>query len=217
MNVAVDEKTGLHYREGTVDAHVLKQMKMYDDLIVSGQTVMDIGAHIGAFTIRALEKGALKVIAVEPEPNNFVVFQLNWAAAADPNKIIAYNAAAVGDESHSLTLYTTKGSDTWGHSCEKVRGRRPIDVQAINICSLCHAYGITSLKINAECGEYDILRAELPPSVRYLAVMFHLFGRDDLKAKAETTWNHLLAQRFVPVGKTTLNLSRRTFVGVFAR
>lgn len=74
-----------------------------DTKIVSGDTVIDCGAHVGIFTRYSLDRGAAQVIAVEPDANNISCFEANLAPeiAAGRVKLIK---GAVWDRSGTLAL-----------------------------------------------------------------------------------------------------------------
>lgn len=45
-----------------------------------GQTLIDVGANVGMYSLLAAAKGAGRVVAVEPNPNSFAVLTRNIAA-----------------------------------------------------------------------------------------------------------------------------------------
>ncbi len=66
--------------------------------------MIDGGAHVGAFTRRALAEGAAKVISVEPSPRNRAALELNLAEEiADGRVIVA--AKGVWHEESILPFY----------------------------------------------------------------------------------------------------------------
>ena len=56
-----------------------------------GDTVLDIGANIGLFSIWCADRGA-KVVAVEPIPLTFAALSANAAAREGPGEIVPVNA-----------------------------------------------------------------------------------------------------------------------------
>ncbi|HIH44213.1 MAG TPA: FkbM family methyltransferase [Candidatus Methanoperedenaceae archaeon] len=65
----------------------------------SGETLLDVGAHIGAFTLRAAKQVGVggKIVAFEPEPGNFKLLQKNIEINRYSNVIptIVKNRAAI--------------------------------------------------------------------------------------------------------------------------
>lgn len=91
--------------------------------VQKGDVVMDCGAHIGGFTRVALNAGAARVIAIEPEQANVRAFRRNFAAELKTGRVqliekgvwdadgeIALHVSAVGD-SHSAVVPQAGGKD----------------------------------------------------------------------------------------------------------
>lgn len=78
--------------------------KVYDNEHVHvrpGDTVLDLGAHLGTFTAYALHHGAGKVIAFEPEPTNVECLKKTFAQEIEAGKVVLIDAA-VSDRSGEL-------------------------------------------------------------------------------------------------------------------
>lgn len=69
-----------------------------------GEVVLDCGAHIGMYTKHALNQGALKVIAIEPAPENLECLRLNLSEEIDDGRVVVY-PKGVWDKEDSLTMY----------------------------------------------------------------------------------------------------------------
>ncbi len=54
----------------------------------AGDSVLDCGAHIGVFTALALSRGAAKVIAIEPAPDNLFCLKKNFAAEIAAGQVV---------------------------------------------------------------------------------------------------------------------------------
>lgn len=123
--------------------------------IKSDDTVVDVGAHIGGFTLPA-SKIAKKVVAIEPEPRNFSCLREN---TRDLRNVIAVHKAAwksKGVLELKLALSTTK------HSLIGVS--KPVDrsvkVQADSLDNILYDLGIEKvdfLKIDTEGAEPEVL------------------------------------------------------------
>jgi len=72
--------------------------------IQTGDVVLDCGANIGVFTRQALNKGAAKVIAIEPAPENLECLRRNFAAEIAAGKVVVY-PKGVWDKDDQLTLH----------------------------------------------------------------------------------------------------------------
>jgi len=81
-------------------------------IVKKGDVVLDIGAHIGYYTLILArlvgEKG--KVFAFEPEPNNFALLKKNVEANGYKNVVLIKKA--VSDKSQKLKLYLCENSGT---------------------------------------------------------------------------------------------------------
>lgn len=69
-------------RDNTQDIQTIAEMFAFNDYGVpkqfdDGAVVVDVGANIGAFTIRCLQAGASKVHCYEPDPGNYAIMEFN--------------------------------------------------------------------------------------------------------------------------------------------
>ena len=65
---------------------------------------MDCGAHVGVFTQSALDRGAAKVIAIEPEPVNLECLRRNLAREIAAGRVIVVPKGAWSSEK-TITLF----------------------------------------------------------------------------------------------------------------
>jgi FkbM family methyltransferase len=61
-----------------------------DQAIKPGDIVLDCGANVGVFTRMALKKGAAKVVAIEPAPENVECLKRNFAAEIADGRVVVY-------------------------------------------------------------------------------------------------------------------------------
>lgn len=172
-----------------------------------GDVVLDLGAHIGSFTKRALTAGATYVLAVEPDPANIEMFKIN--IAFEPR--VGLMHAAVGSHSGSTALYLGK---THGHTTTPRPGRPKIAVPSVTLANLFLLEPFTYVKIDVEGAEYDLdLPHSLPSSVDRVFMEFHLtFGN---RPKGEALRAEFARAGWAPVWETNW---RSAYVeGVFSR
>ncbi len=109
--------------------------------ILPGDTVIDCGAHIGIFTRFALQRGASRVIAVEPDPANIAAFEANLAEEIASGKVILVKAG-VWHENTRLDLFEPEANSgansfvpTWEVGSARVSGVPvlPLDEIAQNL------------------------------------------------------------------------------------
>jgi len=116
------------------------------------EVVMDVGAHIGTYTIR-LARHAKLVVAVEPHPSNFEVLKINTKLNGLKN-ILALN---VGLASRNHTMYLESKSE-YGWTRLRETGKNPVEVYSLD--NLLEKLGVDKvdwIKIDSEGMELDIL------------------------------------------------------------
>lgn len=126
--------------------------------IKEGEIVIDVGAHVGVFTIKASEAVGEKglVVAIEPDPNNLALLKKNIRINGCNNVIVIGKAAGSSKGKAKLYLHAI----SWGHS---LYGKRPdfveVEVDTLdNIASQLKLKKIGFIKINAEGAELEVLR-----------------------------------------------------------
>lgn len=129
-----------------------------------GWTVIDIGAHIGAFAVLAAKRGAT-VYAFEPEPENFDLLKCNIAGhdvrafrnavVGKPGKVQIYKWEKSKGNTGSYTMYYGQDGpsfEAWGITLAEAL------ILAGGACDL--------LKLDCEGAEYDILMSARPETLR---------------------------------------------------
>lgn len=142
-------------------------------------TIIDIGGHIGLFSIYALSWNPKKIIAFEPIKENFDLFNDNISLNKIKN-IKCYNMAAYGS-SEEIEIYFNQ--DFAAHSLIRNNGssrkikaislKRIFDDNDICKCSI--------LKLDCEGSEYKIFE-ELPDDyyrkIEKISMEYHIFDND---------------------------------------
>ena len=93
------------------------------DFSPSGHVVLDLGAHIGAFSTWALREGAEHVVAYEPEESNADLLSANLADAVASGAAEVRRAAVAAGPAGTATLVLGKQrsdgvANTWRHALE---------------------------------------------------------------------------------------------------
>lgn len=147
--------------------------------IKRGDVVLDLGANIGASARLMLDKGAGKVIAVEPDPTNFALARKNLARL--PHTMIW---AAVGAKAGRTTFWL-RPDKPYLSARMREDGRVPLKVPMVTLGALLAEYHPSVIKCDIEFGEYDLPELhDLPDFVRTLALEVHV--RHDLVLKDGT-------------------------------
>ncbi len=158
-------RDGSHVRCRIVDGGGLLSVHVDRDYEVSGvewskvRTIVDIGAHVGTFTIwAALRSPQARCLAVEPNPNTFALLVENIRENGLQERVTAVNAAAgprpgIGRlelVEHSLGTRLARGG----------RGGLSVKVESIdNLLAENGMLNVDVFKIDCEGMEYEIFKA----------------------------------------------------------
>jgi len=150
----------LKWRPKTTDGFIIAEIffgECYDKLrpIREGEVVVDAGAHIGVFTVRAsLKVGETgKVYAFEPERENFKYLSLNTKGLEN----VEIFEMALWSSEGSKTLYHSKGN-TGGHSMFSYSGREAAyEVKTVRLDDVVTGK-VDFLKMDVERSELEVLR-----------------------------------------------------------
>ena len=108
---------------------------LLESLLQEGMTFVDVGAHVGLFSLPAskwvFESG--KVIAFEPHPDNYTMLVENISRNSEANNIEAIQSA-VSDTSESVHLFTS-AFNTGDHQLFHSGGRNAIEVPCTSLDS----------------------------------------------------------------------------------
>jgi FkbM family methyltransferase len=148
--------------------------------INKGDTVVDIGAHWGVFIAYAKVRGANKIIAFEPDKNNykktmFLIKQNNL-------RNITVKNLAISSKKGYMTLMSESNSRRNSLYFQQTEFPSEITyskVQTININNaLENINKIDFLKIDAEGAEFDIIKScnkETFSKIKTIVLEYHLF------------------------------------------
>lgn len=197
--VTLRARNGLNYaiRARTSDRAVLTTVVFVDEYqlqrfhLPPDTTVIDIGGHIGTFSL-AVSPRAAKVYIFEPVPDNYAMICRNIKMNNLARKLMPYNCAVAGKKRELvIQLYDESNAmhSAYGHGARKVRVaaislQEIFDQNKIDRCSL--------LKIDCEGSEYEIfynLPGEYLSRIQNICMEYH-----DL---SEPRFNHRSLGRFL--------------------
>lgn len=153
------------FRENTSDENIWNNIvgdnneyRLPDDM--AGWTVIDVGAHIGAFTHACLERGVRMVYAFEPYPENYIQFEKN-IGLNNKRVIIFPEAMWMSNIEHShlgISGYSPEGEGLNTGSPSLVKGEAVARVDTVGLDDiLCLYSDIDLLKLDCEGSEWPIL------------------------------------------------------------
>ena len=118
---------------------------------------MDIGGHIGTFSIDTAEK-VKQIYTFEPVKENFELLNKN-IEQNDIKNILTFNKAIVGNDDTERTFYLDNAGNSGGHSLIGAEKASETKVQCANIDKTIQEFGINKIKLDCEGAEYEILKA----------------------------------------------------------
>ena len=177
MSLEYNEENHIWYRSETTDLRIVQGQKIYEELFSREvDTVLDAGAHIGAFA-RFAASHTKKIICVEPEADNFLLLLRNTidigsavlirAAVTDNKKLLRAGSGAFRvSKSYNQAVHCL------GTSSEMV----PV----ISFRKLISIYEPQVIKIDIEREERGLNFCNLPSSIISIAIEYHpvSFGRN---------------------------------------
>ena len=148
------------YYDGTYEEGTLSFMERY---LRHGDTVLDIGAHIGLMSLVAARcvGPSGRVFAVEPEPSNFTRLlrhiEINHAAWVAPLNV------AIGERSGTGVIFRGEHGNTGSATmiAPETSRREGVEIPLESIDALCRSRDIRlvrMVKIDVEGWELDVLR-----------------------------------------------------------
>jgi FkbM family methyltransferase len=142
--------------------------------IREGELVMDIGAHVGGFSLMASRLRGARVVAFECAPDTYEILKLN----SDGEKILPFQQAVIGGTDVTIDLYLSKnhlGEGSCMPSTVPTARRDKIQVTAVNFTDTLWAYKPDVLKIDVEGAEFYYDYKVLPQNLRSICIEFHFF------------------------------------------
>jgi FkbM family methyltransferase len=156
----------LHFRDGTWDRAIWREVVDGNAYGLTAryepdEVVLDVGAHVGSFTYLALDRGAGRVLAVEPCPENAAVWRHNLHAAcrATDRAVLVTGAAwpvAATLRQGGPAGPNTGGRGTLGNEGAPVAGL-PLDALVDLAASLGPTGRVRLVKLDCEGAEWPLL------------------------------------------------------------
>lgn len=144
-----------YHRENTSDLKTFKEVIGRDVYrkkgmtIEKGETWIDCGGNVGAFTLLACSLGA-NVIVYEPDPNNCKMIERNLKLNQFEAEIVC--AGLVHNETKKANLYVGNNGNVWRNSMYKNWNGKGLKVDCVNFDEVIE---------NGVCVKMDIEGAEM--------------------------------------------------------
>ena len=136
-----------------------KVYDMYIPMLNKGDFVVDVGAHIGSFSIHLAQKFPnVRIIGLEPMSENFSLLKKN-IELNHVEKSIRILPIGVAKKSEKRILYKDSGNSA-GHTLYSTSKKFASTIQCTTLQNLLNKYKISTcklLKLDCEGAEYEIL------------------------------------------------------------
>jgi FkbM family methyltransferase len=159
-----------------------------------GDIVVDIGAHLGRYTIPSSRAVGVsgKVVAFEAHPYNFRILQhnlkLNKLTNVTTLNMAVYSKKAnlklyLPDEDQGYTMHHSVMTNYLSTKYKSEIERKYIEVEADTIDNLLKSRGITTanwIKIDVEGAEYEVLKGarEILSANKPISILVEVHGKD---------------------------------------
>ena len=183
--IEVDSSARFKVRVNTSDALMIWEVwraKVYDDVripICAGDVVVDMGAHIGAFAVRAARLAHHgQVYAYEAASKNYALLSENRQLNGLKNLYI--ENSAISDRRGKLPLYTPANNSILGSLMQETSRYKEM-VQATTFSDIIAEHAIEQidfLKVDVEGAEFDILfdcSDDTLAKIRRMVIEYHEF------------------------------------------
>ena len=133
-----------------------------NNVVKPGDIVIDCGAHVGIFVDQALQRGAAKVVAVDPDPTQLECLRRNFAAEIETGKVVLV-PKAVWSSPGKMSLHV--GTENSGmSSLVKNRGGDEVVVDVTTIDDLAAELELPRvdfIKLDIEGAEREALKGAM--------------------------------------------------------
>ena len=180
-----DQGLRIAYRDGTADKWAVRpwlewagQEHPIPEGSGSGEAILDVGAHIGGFTLLAARMApSRRVIALEPSRDSYEILVRN--VKLNELRNVETARLAIAGHSGEARLFHHPGSNT-GHTIVKTLSEGGEQVETRTLTDFLHEKDVDRCaiaKFNCEGAEFPILMTaptETLRSIRQMIILYHL-------------------------------------------
>lgn len=179
-----DPGTGLYLRDRGDAGIIIQQAewKWVSGYDYHGQTILDLGGHIGAAAQYLRHHTGGAVVSVECDPGNAAAFLRNWPDGSEGVQLV--QAAVTSGIEPEVELYLGK-TYTSTHTIRPVRGRAVVVVPTVSFHSLLRKHKPALIKCDIEGAEYALDWSILPDSCTEICLEYHYARPEDLQRQLD--------------------------------
>lgn len=117
MSTSTSTIKGFAFREGTCDENVYRSVVELNEYRLPekfepGDVIIDVGAHIGSFAKACVDRGAGKVVCLEPDIENFIQLRKNLKELETSGRVVLLPAGVWRSDMPAMFLGHTGYSET---------------------------------------------------------------------------------------------------------
>ena len=161
------------WKELIQDAYGLESLNLTEN-----DTVIDIGANVGMFSIYIKKKFNCKVISFEPVPRNFENFKKNIELNGLSTTDFELHNVAITDEENGEIQIGTPSTNSGGSSIFETTTNTTKSICKTETIGKYIDRGCTYFKIDCEGGEYSVIPQILNRlnEFKYIGIEYHSYN-----------------------------------------
>jgi len=185
-------RSAFDFDASTLQEVYFKGIYQESDSIKPGDTVVDVGGHIGSFTLKVAGEvgpGGL-VVTIEPSTENFNLLSRNVETNRLSN-VRLYKVAAGSREGGEVDLQLAKRrgeNSLYGAAKSEPIGRERVPMRTVDsIVQELHLTRVDFMKIDVEGAELEVLKGSSETLLKYgpaIAMETHDFGPSEQEISA---------------------------------
>lgn len=156
------------------EAFVENTYSLHDTHFVWTGVMVDIGANIGAVTVLACALGATRVVAYEPEPENYQLLVGNIARNGY-GKTVETHQKAIWSMAGTIALVPSQGASTSRPAVIDAYPNQTIQVPSITLAQALTSFdSVDVVKVDTEGAEYEMFGdRDTNRKIRLLVLEYH--------------------------------------------
>jgi FkbM family methyltransferase len=175
----------IHMRPGTIDNQIFHEIwtkKVYDRrLQATDEIIVDVGAHIGLFTLFAAVKcQRARIFCFEPDPDNFQILMKNILLNNLGTRVKAFMVGLSGKKGRRV-MHISDSENTGNRSIiDSYKKEHTLEIKTISLSEVCKVCGIDHidfLKMDIENAEAEVLLTprsnKTLEATRTISIEFH--------------------------------------------